>query len=483
MNKSSDKTFTTRIIVLIILLHSDILVAQDTHYWTNQYGTKSVLMGGAVVGGIKNNTSLFYNPGALGFIDTSSLSINANAYSSTNITLKNALGQQKDFKSANIAAVPLLVGGMFRSGKENKWKIAYGIVTNVDFHFNANARVDQEHQIVDESESPGKEDFIAQAGINSRLKEITAGVGVARKISENWSVGISGFVIVRNQEFFRYQYARMYLNDNTGTLVATSFARNLKFYNVRFAPKIGIAYEKNNLSAGLTVSTPALNLFGKGSIGIDIIGNNIDTDTGRINFLGNDSQEKLKTKYKSPFSVSAGVNYDLQKSSLGISLQYFGGIGVYDVMRAAPSAFVRPASLNQDLTSDQYLRLKSGARSVFNVAVGYEYRFSETLSMLASFRTDMSYFDQDVKESIGIKSEITTWNIFHFNTGVIISRGRSQLSIGLLTSFGSDKNRSQEGNLDNPSEENYLQGSTTIVGANYFSAGILLGYTLSFKKF
>lgn len=470
----------------VLLLFNFIVFAnhaQDTHYWTNQYGTKSVLMGGAVVGGIKNNTSLFYNPGSLGFIDTSSLSINANAYSSTNITLKNALGQQKDFKSANIAAVPLLVGGMFRSGKENKWKIAYGIVTNIDFNFNANARIDTEHEIVSDSESPGKEDFIAQAGISSKLKEITAGIGIAKKVGENWSLGISGFFLVRNQEFVRYQYARLYLNDNTGTLVATSFTRNLKFYNVRFAPKIGVAYEKNNFSAGLTVLAPALNLFGNGNIAVDLIGNNIYTDTGRINFLGNDSQEKLKTKYKSPFSVSAGINYDLRKSSLGVSLQYFGGIGVYDVMRANPSAFVRPAALNSDLTSDQYLRLKSGAKPVFNVALGYEYRLKETLSLLGSFRTDMSYFDADVKNATGIKSELTTWNIYHFNAGFIITRGRSQISVGLLTSFGSDKNRSIDGNLDNPSEENYLQGSTTIVGAKYFSAGILFGYTLSFRKF
>lgn len=457
--------------------------AQDTHYWTNQYGTKSVLMGGAVVGGIKNNTSLFYNPGALGFIDTSSLSINANAYQTTNINLKNALGQQKDFKSNNLAAVPLLVGGMFRSGKESKWKIAYGIVTNIDFNFNANARIDTEHEIVDDNESPGKEDFIAQAGISSRLKEITAGIGLARKFADNWSLGISGFFLVRNQEFSRYQYARLYLNDDQGTLVSTSFVRNLKFYNVRFAPKVGIAYEKDNFSAGLTVSAPAINLFGKGNIAVDLIGNNIDTDSGRINFLGNDSQEKLKTNYRSPFSVSAGINYDLRQSSFGISLQYFAGIGVYDVMRANPSAFVRPAALNSDLTSDQYLRLKSGAKPVFNVALGYEYRLKETLSVLGSFRTDMSYFDTDVKNATGIKSEITTWNIYHFNAGVIVTRGRSQISVGLLTSFGSDKNRSQDGNLDNPSEENYLQGSTTIVGAKYFSAGILFGYTLSFRKF
>lgn len=38
------------------------LSAQDLHYWTNQFGTRSSLLGGAVVGGIKDNTAIFYNP-------------------------------------------------------------------------------------------------------------------------------------------------------------------------------------------------------------------------------------------------------------------------------------------------------------------------------------------------------------------------------------------------------------------------------------
>jgi hypothetical protein len=52
--------------------------AQDTHYWTHQFGTRSALMGGAVVGGTRDNSMIFYNPAAVSFIDSSSLSINAN---------------------------------------------------------------------------------------------------------------------------------------------------------------------------------------------------------------------------------------------------------------------------------------------------------------------------------------------------------------------------------------------------------------------
>ncbi len=52
--------------------------AQETNYWTHALGTRSALMGGAVVAGVRDNSAIWYNPGALGFITNPSLSISAN---------------------------------------------------------------------------------------------------------------------------------------------------------------------------------------------------------------------------------------------------------------------------------------------------------------------------------------------------------------------------------------------------------------------
>jgi hypothetical protein len=48
-------------------------MSQDSNYNTNQYGSRSALMGGAVVGGVRDTSAGFYNPGALGFVDNASL--------------------------------------------------------------------------------------------------------------------------------------------------------------------------------------------------------------------------------------------------------------------------------------------------------------------------------------------------------------------------------------------------------------------------
>ena len=97
-------------VAIIIFL---ALKAQDTHYNTVQFDTRSALMGGAVIGNVKDNTAVFYNLAGMGFIDSSTLAINGNAYHMDNFCIFNALGEKTDFKSRSLSSVPLFVGGMF----------------------------------------------------------------------------------------------------------------------------------------------------------------------------------------------------------------------------------------------------------------------------------------------------------------------------------------------------------------------------------
>jgi len=86
-------------LILFFLVSGSAIQAQDTHYNTFQFGARSALLGGAVIGSVNDNTAVFYNPGALGFIDTGALSINATAYQLDKIGIYNALDKQKDLKS------------------------------------------------------------------------------------------------------------------------------------------------------------------------------------------------------------------------------------------------------------------------------------------------------------------------------------------------------------------------------------------------
>ncbi len=468
--------------ILIICMVTSSLYAQDSHYWTQQFGTRSALLGGAVLGGAEDNTMIYYNPGALGLLDESSISINANAYRVENIKVENALGNEEDFKSGQLGSVPLLAGGMIRTGSE-KWKVGYAFIAPVDFKFKGVARVDGNYDLVEDSESPGLEETVGEASLNNKTSELIVAMGIGHRINENWSVGLSNLFTVRSLSYQRSLSTYIFLNQGESPLIGANILQNADYYNVRYAAKLGVVYQKDKWDVGLTLTTPSLNLFGQGSVASNIAIRNLKViDDNRISGVATARQAELKTKFKSPFSVALGTNYSFGRSHLGVAVQYFASTDIYDVMEPAPGSFVRPIDLAPQFQSDEFLSLQAAAESVFNIAVGYEYEVSESLSILGGFRTDMSYYNEDLNEVAGIKPTISNWDIYHFTGGVTFNRKNSSLSLGLLLSGGTNDSYEQTGSFD-PENPDLVAGSTTITKATYSSFGLLLGYTFYFKKF
>jgi hypothetical protein len=68
------------IVSLIFLQPSFFLSAQDTHYWTDQFGTSAELLGGIVVGSVRDLSSTYYNPGAIALSRDENLILNTSAF-------------------------------------------------------------------------------------------------------------------------------------------------------------------------------------------------------------------------------------------------------------------------------------------------------------------------------------------------------------------------------------------------------------------
>ncbi|MEM9675039.1 MAG: hypothetical protein AAF992_20770 [Bacteroidota bacterium] len=457
--------------------------AQDTHYWTQQYGTRSALMGGAVVAGASDNSTVYYNPGGLGFIDETTLSVNANLYRIENIQIENAIGQRADFRSSSFGSVPILVGGMFNV-KSQDWKVGYSLIAPVDFRFQGNARVDGDFLLVDDSESPGREAVVGEADKTSELSEVTAAIGVGRRLNEYWSVGLTSLFNLRSLEYQRQLLVHMILNDAPQTPVNTTFLQYAKYFNVRYAAKVGVSYQRNQWAAGLTLTSPSLNVMGSGTLSSDITVQNLRLEeTGRVDGFANDRQEKLKTNVKSPFTIAGGVQYRFARSLLAFSAQYFGSVDPYAIIQAEEAAFVRYGEVGSNLGSQDLLIIRGGARSVLNAVLGYERNLNEQLTMNLSFRNDMSYLDPSLVEEQGFTTNISSWDIYHLTGGVTIHRNRSSMSLGLLLSNGSNGEHTETGSINNANEADLIRGVTKITRARYTSVGLLLGFTFNFKKF
>jgi len=460
----------------LVSLFPFMVFCQDSHYATHQFGSRSTLMGGATVGYARDNSSIFYNPGSLSFVDSNSITLTANMYQTEHFRIDNPKGVGENLVYSNIGSVPLMVGGMLGQGK-NPFKIGYGVISPTNFSFNSTSRTEGFFDVVNDAESPGIESFTGQSTKNSQLNEVVGILGFGYKLNHHWGVGIANLAIGRSQNFSENSFARFHLNDLKNTLSTYSNERELQFFHLRYGAKLGVCYRNKGFSAGFSFMPPDIGIAGSGNVASNVLGTNILLENKRQDVLANDRQKKLAVHYRSPYMVSAGLNFNRGKSSFGMAAQFHGQKREYLVFDPAISGFALPAIMYEQLGGKQFLQLKDGARSVFNFSLAYEYSMYHNVNLIASFATNHSSYDTGLDSWKGLKTQISTWNLYHARMGVTVKQGHSQLSLGILYGFGFDPSRSVRTEFNTTDETRFLNPAQSVTKASYYSVGLLLGYS------
>ena len=94
------------------------VISQESHYWAQQQGSISTLMGGASVASVRDNSSIFYNPGGIVFNESSSLSISASTYFLNSLVLKDGAGTNLDLNSSALDIIPSIIAGVVKDFKK-----------------------------------------------------------------------------------------------------------------------------------------------------------------------------------------------------------------------------------------------------------------------------------------------------------------------------------------------------------------------------
>jgi hypothetical protein len=453
-----------------------LVFCQDSHYATHQFGSRSTLMGGATVGYARDNSSIFYNPGSLSFVDSNSITLTANMYQIEHFGMQNPTGAGENLIHSSVGSVPLLVGGMLGQGN-NRFKIGYGVISPTNFSFNSTTRTEGLFDVVNDIESPGKESFIGQSTKSSQLNEVVGILGLGYKLNPHWGVGIANMAIGRSQNFNENSFARFYLNDRKSTLSTFSNGRELQFFHLRYGIKLGVCYRNKGFSAGFSFMPPTIGIAGNGSVASDVLGTNVLFENVRQDVLANNRQQKLAIHYRSPFMVSAGLNWSRGRSTFGLAAQFHGRKREYLVFDPQVSDFALPTKMYEQLGGRQFLQLKDGARSVFNFSLAYEYSLFRNVNLIASFATNQTSYDTGLDSWKGLKTQITTWNLYHARMGVTVKQGHSQLSLGILYGFGYDPTRSVRGEFNTTDESRFLSPVPSKTKSSYYAVGLLLGYS------
>ena len=458
-------------------------VAQDTHYWTQQYGTKSSLLGGAAIGGVRDNSGIYYNPGAIGFIENKNLSISANAYQADRINIRNGAGDGINLVSNSVQTMPLIISGLFKLDEYPRHTLGYGLLTKNQFNLNTNARSEGSKNLISDNHAVGMEDYTDQFNLKSSIYETMAGWAYAYKISDKLSVGIGNYGIYRSNHNDYDRSVRVIPTDSNLILREISIydrSYSISIMNVRTIFKGGISLNLDTWKFGLTITSPSINIWSSGIIQSDETVANLDYFNSGflISFTGNDRQAKLKNVYKTPLSIGFGTEYGTENTVFAFSCEWFDMVKEYDVMKAKPGAYLRPAQLNF-ATADEVLTISEARKSVFNFAVGWQQKLTSDYYGSIAFRTNNSYSKQNKLPELSLT--YTNWDIYHFSIGATKKREKSDLSVALNFALGGTKNVYQYANLTNIDVSNAYEGVPEKTTALFSSFAVMIGYTHRLK--
>ncbi len=463
-------------VAVALFMCSSGLFAQDSHYWTHQYGGRSALLGGAVIAGCDDTGAGYYNPGRLGFISNSQLSASADLYQIDNLSINNGAGDGIDINSTQVRIVPLLASGIFLFEGAPRHAFGFNIISRQYWSASGSARREASENVIDDARSPGAEDYHAQLNINVSLQEYWAGLTYSCRFNRYLSFGVTHFGCVRLDDL-GFQITTRAVG-SPFTLHGADNIINLNYYSVRTLWKLGMAFDIGWLKAGITLTTPSMHLFGSGTVA----GNNtiidLDTDgngTGESIAI-EDRQDGLDAQFRSPLSLGFGIEYTAPTyTRIALSMEWFLPVGEYAVMRPGSKNAVVGIPTNFD--SRKTFQVLDQRRGVLNTAVGLQQKFTESISGILSFRTDFTVKKEIDTEGFSIGA--AGWNLFHIATGLTFQTGRSEFSAGVQLSIGAGSFE-QPVNFTNVRESKGLVGDTEKVGQGYFSIALIVGYTFFF---
>jgi len=412
------KTALTLIAVAESLAAVSPATAQDSQYWSQQYGPRASLLSGVVIGSVDDISGTYYNPGALAVADDLPFAISANVYEYETITIEDGAGDGIDLGTTKSGVRPSMVAGTITRSLFGQDVLAYSVLTR------ARSSTDISTEVVRSGgEIPPELDLDQLVGVgrvDGNFNETWVGLSYAHPFSSSFGLGVTGYVAHRTQRRRREGIVEAISPD--GSPFVDINLRGGNFSSFRTLAKIGGYFASESFSAGLTVTTPSLHITGSGEFGI-----NEAVFTSDTTVLLATIQPDLSATYKSPLSVGLGFGWQIGKARVNASGEWFDKIDPYVVMQGEEFIQQEPP---QPITFD----VVQSMDEVFNWGLGLEYAFQETFSGYASFATDASGFTDEVERA---DLSLNTLDLYSAFLGADFRVKSARLTVGAGYGWGS----------------------------------------------
>jgi hypothetical protein len=477
---------------------------QSNNYWTRSFNEESSLLSGAVVGGGSGPTSIYYNPASISEVKSSKLSLNASLFSFDFINVQNALGEDIDLKASRGNIEPRFISYMIKSKRFKNWSFEIAVLNNENTKSEITQSVDEQIDVL--TGIPGDERYFAFYQHSDRFRDDWIGMGGSVKLSDRLYAGVSLFVTIKSLEYANSldieaysQNDSIFINNEYTPFYAAAYESStyLKFNDYRLTGKGGLLYKAETFSVGLSLTTASL-----GGIYSDGKRDTRKEQQSNITMPGSgepvpdyvivDYKEKkdMHVSFKTPFSLAAGFTYFSpdKKRTFYSSVEFFFKTEPYRMVEADESPDIGSGSGSDNVLFSEWLTYVSGARPVFNVALGYSWTLKKGLLLMGGFRTDFNskknldygqYAAYNKMQSINV-------DLYHITCGLSWNILGQDIITGLQYSLGRNRDQEQLTNLSDPMEYNTidnlpLQGvKTNDMTSLYNSISLYFGASFNF---
>jgi hypothetical protein len=474
--------------LLLILFSGSILLGQN-HYWGQQYGGQAPLMGGTGVVGVTDNSTIYYNPGAVGFVDSARLTASSFLYGMEFIKLKNGAGTGLDLKAIRVTILPQLIAGSIPVKKAPRFKFIIGTFMRSRTIVRLNRENEGYYDVI--PGSPGLEYYQARVEFNNNFVEQWTGVGLAYKINEALSVGFTSFGTFTHFDIRAFQnHSADAVADGKPYTASVNEYNFLRFDHLNQVFKIGIAARLQHFHLGASLTFPSIRVWGQGMLdkSIEIYNLNLNPSDTTIraqktpSYIIADAQRHLKSYYQIPLSASLGIQLIYPRIKLALAVEYYMGYKNHTVLQGEDRAVIRPAALNGDTVHD-FLKVQVSARPVLNAGLGAEVKVTTHLNALFGVRTDFNNMANYLPNNfqLNIASAVApTWHYIYFSTGFTYRLSSHNLTTGFDYGLGLPTDGRQIFNLTEPLQQTYLRGT---VGKSMKTSVHRLSFVLTYIYF
>lgn len=470
------------------------------HYWTQNFNSTSSLIGGAVVAGDGENSSIYYNPATIVEMEQgSNVSLAANLFSWNVYRNFNALGEGNNLYNTNFQVQPQFVSFTYKPPKGNV-SYAFSVLTRIKEDLETDFASSKDYDVM--PYYPGKEMYNSLFSYRNQYSDTWVGFGLGQKLNNGFSYGVTLFVSASGLTYhFGYSNTAYKFADSTYTqydhssIAQSTYEESIKFYQYRIISKLGLAYKHDKWRFGLVLTVPSVNVFSSGrTASRSQLQSNIRNQEGQLvsEYLIFSVQEKkqLTANYKYPFAASFGFIREFREGDqkLYFTMEYFNEIKPYTMVGAEVNPDITSPQVYDTMQNKDYLSFAYKADPIVNFAIGYSWKIKETLTFLNAFRTDFASVQNLSTADLNGYNFMKTafYNIYHYSAGLNFTFKKNTFIAGGEFSFGYTGNQNQIANFNNPVEYNpatgvALQGpQQNSAYLRYYGVSIYISATLNF---